>query len=235
MRLRLQLHTTILMVMALLALGVRASDRPEIGTEEAPIRRLYFKIERNGGTIGHYHFDLWEKDSWRRVRVDMEARVRFLMLTVYHSQHESTGLWSGAQLHQFEGQSNYNGKRYTLELERDAAAGTAEWTVNDETHTLRGAYFSFVPWFIESEGEATLLTEKGRMRQVTQREIGLEEVTLDGRVLELRHYLLEGPWRRHVWYDRDGFLVLMEYEKSGDTIRLVRDFGVDGKAHNESR
>ena len=58
--------------------------------------------------------------------------------------------------------------------------------------------------------------------KVSQIDLGSEMVSVDGKETKLRHTIYRGDWERHAWYDGEGLLVLMTYEKNGAQIRLSR-------------
>jgi hypothetical protein len=78
-----------------------------------------------------------------------------------------------------------------------------------------------VPWLIEYPGEVILITEKGKPLRVTRVDLGLETVELGEGPRKLRHHVYRGPWQRDGWYDAQGRLLLLAYEKKGAAIRIL--------------
>ena len=56
---------------------------------------------------------------------------------------------------------------------------------------------------------------------ISQTDAGLREVraSMEARVKVL--FVPVGPWQRDAWYDAEGRLVLLSYEKNGATIRML--------------
>jgi hypothetical protein len=63
-------------------------------------------------------------------------------------------------------------------------------------------------------------TGKGKARKVTIADLGMEEVALPVGPVMARHYVVDGEFRRDLWYDEAGVLVAVQMQgKDGSTIR----------------
>jgi hypothetical protein len=181
---------------------------------------MEYEIQRNGKRIGYYKFIISQSDAGiREVRVSMETRVKVLLVSLYDVRHERMDRWRGDELLAMRGKSIHNGKPCTMELTN--AAGTARITVNGKAGTLTQPAYTFMPWLIECPGEVILVSEKGKPLRVTRQDLGLETVELAEGPRRLRHHAYRGPWERDGWYDAEGRLLLLAYEKKGAAIRIL--------------
>jgi len=205
------------------SISLALADGPEDSAERGRGKREFdYAILRNGDRIGHYRFDVSRKGDRRHVRVDMKTRVKIMFITVYRAEHQRTSEWKGGRLMRLDGASKYNGEPYDLKFRREN--GAAKWTVDGDTRRIEGPCFAFVPWLMESGGEGVLLTEKGKMRRLERTRLGEETKTIDGRELELRHFVYRGDVTRHVWFDGEDRVALVAYQKNGDDIHMARRY-----------
>lgn len=192
----------------------------EPSVHPATTRHMEYEIQRNGKRIGHCTFSISQTDAAIRVvRVSMEVRVKFLFVPVYEVRHERMDHWRGDELLALQGNSIRNGQASTLELTKES--GNTRLTVNGEHGILTQPAYTFVPWLIEFPGEANLINEKGKPLRVTREDLGLETVELADGPCKLSHHVYRDPWPRDGWYDAQGRLLLLAYEKQGAVIRIL--------------
>ncbi len=203
-------------VWALLAQGIPSP----VFAKESHSTTLAYDIFRNGETVGTYVFDIVEDGGARTVRAAMQIEIRLLQVPIYKASHERRDIWAGDSLLSLKGQSRYNGKSYEMEVTR--RGGARLLTVNGVTEKLDAPCFPFVPWLPEGQASMLLLTEKGRLMQVSISDIGSETRNVGGDEMRLHHYVYRGDWERHAWYDKNGSLAMMTYDLNGAQIRIVR-------------
>lgn len=174
-----------------------------------------YAIFRNGEKVGFYSFAITKEGSTRRIHARMHIAVEILGLTVYQASHERKEVWADNRLLSMKGRSLYNGKSYDMELRRNGASASLE--VNGTRQPLGPDFFTFVPWLIDGKKSAQLITEKGRLIDMT--------VALSGGGGEerLRHCVYRSEEPREAWYDREGTLVQMTYQHNNAEIRLCRN------------
>lgn len=206
--------------LGLLALVVFGLSAPAFAKEPRSTTMNYH-ITRNAEAVGTYRFDMVEDGDSRTVHAVMQIEVRLLGVPIYKASHERRDIWTGDNLALLKGQSRYNGKPYKMEFTRSEGAHLL--TVNGVTEKLGAPCFSFVPWLPEGKTSMRLLTEKGRLIEVSISDLGDETLRVGDEKMQLRHYVFRGEWERHGWYDKDGSLAVMTYDLNGAQIRLTRE------------
>lgn len=174
-----------------------------------------YAIFRNGERVGHYSFTINKEGSIRRVHARMRITVKILGVAVYQASHERHEVWDSNRLMSMKGRSLYNEKSYEIALRHEDGFPSLE--VNSTRQTLGPEFFTFVPWLIERKGAAQLITEKGRLIEMTP---ALRTKAEKGR---LQHCVYQSEQPRDAWYDQEGSLVLMTYKSNNADIRLSRE------------
>ena len=78
-------------------------------------------------------------------------------------------------------------------------------------------------WRPDTVRQSVLLDPiKGRDRQVTITDKGIEKVNIRGQALETHHYAMTGQIVRDIWYGPDGQIVQVRFPaKDGSQIQVV--------------
>jgi hypothetical protein len=78
-------------------------------------------------------------------------------------------------------------------------------------------YYFLEPWLAEGDATLTQLEPRGGSQsQVTFTRVGVERVRLGRRMVEARHYRLDGGGPScHVWFDDQGRVVALEIPDEG--------------------
>lgn len=181
---------------------------------------LDYAIFLKGDKIGTYSFSIAGEGSTRRVHATMRIVVKLLGVAVYQASHERREVWNGDRLMSLEGRSDYNGKSYDLALRRDG--NSASLVVNGATQPLGPNFFTFVPWLIEGEKSVQLVTEKGRLLDISAKDSGRSPLPGEDGKAVYRRYVYGGKRPREAWYDDAGTLVLMTYKQNNSEVRIRR-------------
>jgi hypothetical protein len=179
---------------------------------------LDYAIFRNGEKVGGYSFSIIDEGHTRHVHATMRILVKLLGVTAYQASHERREIWNGNRLMSLEGRSDYNGKSYDLALQRDG--DSASLLINGTPQPLGPKFFTFVPWLIEGKEPAQLVTEKGRLLDVSAEDFGNSPLPGEDGKAVYRRYVYWGEQPRDAWYDETGILVLMTYKQNNAEIRI---------------
>ena len=186
-----------------------------------------YAIKRNGDRIGTYTFRIDERENVTNLSVKMRVEVRFLGFRVYSLFHRREDVWRDDTLIRSKGETTYKGETYGIRVSREDQ--DFRLVVDGERQTIDLPLKTFVPWLLEQEGKTTLLTEKGNLRHINRHFKKKERIAVDGESMPARRFLYTGDLERRAWYDRDGWLLVMKYEKDGATIRIERQLAGEQK------
>ncbi|MDD3179350.1 MAG: DUF6134 family protein [Opitutaceae bacterium] len=177
-----------------------------------------YRVTRNGRDIGGYKFSIEDRAGRREVAVKMAIKVKLLFVTVYSASHDRREVWENGRLEYCAGESTYNGNNYVLSLNREG--GRCLWRVNGTEQELTDPVISFVPWRPAVTGKVTLLSEKGRADGVTVAFVGRETIQAGDHAIEMDKYQMTGRRNEELWYDQQGVLQRVRYERQGAIIEI---------------
>lgn len=176
-----------------------------------------YNIFRNGAPIGQYNFVVETNGETKIVHAAMNINVSLGPIPLYTARHKRTEKWLKDTLVSMDGHSVYNGKSYDLKLRQEGLSYL--WSVNNEQTIIDQDIITVTPWAPAGWSSGILLTEKGKMRQISREYLG-EYVLGEGtETIQTRHYKIIGEKRnRELWYDLSGKLIALKYEKDGAEI-----------------
>jgi hypothetical protein len=186
-----------------------------------PPGRLDYKVVREGDDIGTQSVEFIRNGDRLTVRTHVNIVVTVLGIPVFRFVHEAEEQWQNGRLTAFKSKSNDDGepRNVALKLEGDRLRGTYNGRTLDLPATLIPASL----WRPDTVQQRVLLDPiKGRDRQVTVIDKGLEKVKIRGQVLEAHHYAMTGQITRDIWYGPDGQIVQVRFPaKDGSQIQVV--------------
>ena len=186
-----------------------------------PAGRLDYKVIRSGDDIGTQSVEFTRSGDRLTVRTHVNIVVTVLGIPIFRFTHEAEEQWQNGQLTAFKSKSNDDGepRDVALRLEGDRLRGTYNGRILDLPATLIPASL----WRPDTVRQTVLLDPiKGRDRQVTVTDKGIEKIKIRGQVLEAHHYAMTGQIVRDIWYGPDGQIVQVHFPaKDGSQIQVV--------------
>ena len=187
----------------------------------APAGTLTYDVLRQGDRIGT-HVVSFERMG-EELTVRTETNVEFTAYVVFDIDwtHQSVEIWGTGGLKEFTSFTNEDGRKRQVHAQRDgdrliveSTGGHREFPADVLPGTL---------WHPETVHQHQLLDPiKGRLRKVTVTDGGTEQLEIEGRTVEAKHYRVRGDLRRDVWYDADGTVVKVEFPISdGSEVTLL--------------
>jgi hypothetical protein len=155
------------------------------------------------------------------VETRVEGEVRVLAIPIFKRDATYREVWHDERLIAFDSHFVDNGEVYEVHARADG-----EHTVIDGRRGRILAPASIVsnhPWNYDVL-ERTLLfdTQRGRLQQVQVRSAGTETITVAGRAVAARKYVVTGDLERELWYDAAGNWLQSRLEHDGARITLTR-------------
>jgi hypothetical protein len=212
----------IALIFALLAVGpaVAASNDLALATFP-PAGRLDYKVVREGDDIGTQSVEFIRSGDRLTVRTHVNILVTVLGIPVFRFTHEAEEQWRNGQLTAFKSKSNDDGepRDVALTLDGDRLRGT----YNGRTLDLPASLIPASLWRPDTVQQSVLLDPiKGRDRQVTVADKGIENISVHGQALAAHHYAMTGQIVRDIWYGPDGQIVQVHFPaKDGSEIQVV--------------
>ena len=167
---------------------------------------LRFAIMRNGDQIGTHTVEINRGPKETSVNMSTDLAVKVMFITAYQMKYTTSEKWVGGKLVALNAESDDNGTKHKvsatlkpngLEVDADGKISTVDKNIMPATL-----------WNHEVVKRTQVLDPKeGEVVPLTVTDQGVEDLTIDGRTVKARHYVLKGKFPQDVWYDEKGRLV----------------------------
>ena len=202
---------------------------------------LAFNVFRNGQEIGRHTLTFESDGPNRIVTVAINFGVKAMGITAYRYIHADREVWNGDTLQALDSQTDDNGKKYKVHVQRGANgltvdrqapaeainASTADQGLQPPTIEREVLPADILPtshWNIAQVKRSVLLnTQYGTLARVQVTPMGREPVkTATGATIEATRYHYTGDIRMDQWFDDRGRWVKgMFAAPDGSTIDYV--------------
>lgn len=189
-----------------------ASAYPEI---------LKFRVERDGGFIGHV------MQRYRQLRDDLQVdvfigfSVSFAFIPVYRYEHRAREIWRDGRLSRLDTVTNDNGESEQVR----GMAGVSGFAVDGPkgaliapADILPSSYWH--PRFIEST--RMLDSQKGRILDFEIVKVGTERIAALGQMVDADRFAMRGDIDLDFWYDADRVWQKMAFTIKGGYMEYTR-------------
>lgn len=206
--------------LALMALVGASGAGVAVPSGFPPSGTLNYDVIRDNAVVGSNQVVFENADGRLVVRTSIDIVVSVLFVPVYRFTHRAEEVWLDGVLQSFKAQTDDDGRPRDIVLARDGEKLAGFY--NAEPVELPGSLMPGSLWHPATiEQTALLETTKGRMREVTVQDVGMEPVTLPSGTETAHHYSITGEMRREVWYGADGQVVQANFPaKDGSIVWL---------------
>lgn len=177
------------------------------------------------GTIGEERLTFHRSMGVIVVDRTVEVDVRFLMASLHRRSARYTEVWQGERLISFQGRTDDNGDRTSLEAE--AAAGS----VIKIRHSAPSSPIEASPMTMPTDPwhvtliHRTLLFDRlsGRLERVRVVDLGADRLSVDGQVVETHRYAVSGRRNQEFWFDdRSGLWLRSTIRHASGEVTITR-------------
>ncbi|GAB2178139.1 DUF6134 family protein [Dongia sp. agr-C8] len=189
--------------------------------EGAPAGIYIYTIIREGEPVGQQRMEFVNDGERLRVLSHMELSVTLLGMTLYAFDQQVEEVHEDGRITSLTSEADDDGKdrKVNLTLQGDLLKGEYNGGARAVEPTLVTSLF----WQKPALGQTQVLdTVRGKVRDVTVKDLGVETLSLPVGRIETHHYQLSGEWKRDLWYDANGILVAGQRSDSpdGSVVRL---------------
>jgi hypothetical protein len=151
----------------------------------------------------------------------MELSVSLLGMTLYDFKQQVEEVHQDGKITSLISEADDDGKdrKVNLTLQGDLLKGDYNGGARAVEPTLVTSLF----WQKPALGQTQVLdTVRGKVRDVSVKDLGVETLSLPVGRIETHHYQMTGEWKRDLWYDANGILVAGQRNDSpdGSLVRL---------------
>jgi Family of unknown function (DUF6134) len=227
----------LILAMLLLVTGPTAAS----AAEDFPYgSSLSFTAVRNGQTIGHHSLTFQKNGAHLTVSTAIDLAVKFMGVTAYRYTHRAEEVWSGDTFQGLSAQTDDNGKKYAIRIQRDGAALAVERNARPDAllpatldrglqrddaarATLPPQLLPSTHWNVRQVRQAALVnTQTGAEARVQVSVLGRETIRTANASIDATRYRYTGDLVMDQWFDDAGRWVKTSFTASdGSTIEYV--------------
>jgi hypothetical protein len=203
---------------ALLVLSLLTASSQPARADSPPLGIFIYAIIRDGQPIGQQRMEFVNDGEKLRVLSHTELDVTLLGMNLYGFNQSVEEVHSGGRMQSMTSEADDDGKdrKVSLTLQGDVLKGD----YNGDQRIVDPKLPTSLFWQKPALGDVQIVdTLRGKVRDVTVKDLGTETLSLPVGKVETHHYQMTGEWKRDLWYDANGVLVAGELVKDGATIR----------------
>ena len=201
---------------------------------------LSFAAVRNGQTIGHHSLTFQKIGGQLTVSTAIDLAVKFMGVTAYRYKHRAQEVWSGDTFQGLSAQTDDNGMKYAIRIQRDGAALAVERNARPDSlspatferglqrddairTTLPPQLLPSTHWNVRQVRQAALVnTQTGTEARVQVSALGRETIRTANASIDATRYRYTGDLVMDQWFDDAGRWVKTSFTASdGSTIEYV--------------
>jgi hypothetical protein len=185
-----------------------------------PSGQLSYSILRDGDQIGSQSVDFVRNGNRLIVHTRVSITVKILGITVYDFKHKAEEEWTGGRLTRLTSVTDDDGEDRKIELALED--GMLRGLYNGAAREFAPDIIPASLWHPKTVNQTVLLDQvKARTRDVQVVDRGLEQISIQGKLVSARHYSMTGQIKRELWYGPDGQLALLRFPaKDGSEITV---------------
>jgi hypothetical protein len=180
---------------------------------------LDFAILRNGSEIGRHVYRFEGTGKSLVVRIEATIDYRFGIIPLYRFDHHATEVWRNGQLESMSATTRDNGDNYRIEVRPNGESLSLD--VNGSEIAVEPDMMPASLWNIAIVKRGRILDPAdGELMKVSIADAGDDTVSVRGRDIPARRYVMTGEFERDLWYDANG--VLLQVRFRGDDGSEIR-------------
>lgn len=203
-----------LSILLLLLLGGRTFAVPSPET-------MKFAIIREGQQIGTATMNIERNGADTVADTTTNVDVKIMGFTAYHYDHRANEHWSDGHLTAVTSQTNDNGTKHklTLTLSDKKLVGY----VDGQSLSLAADTVPASVWNPKLVAQTIVMdTADGSLKQVSVDDLGIENITIQGRQIKAHHYTMKGQLQQDLWYDEAQHLVKLQFKGRDGSVITYR-------------
>jgi hypothetical protein len=186
--------------------------------DNPPAGIFIYAISRDGTLIGQQRLEFVNDGEKLRVLSHTELDVNLLGMSLYGFNQQVEEVRAGDKIMSLTSEADDDGTDRKVSLTLQGNFLTGEY--NGNQRAIDPKLVTSLFWRRPPMGATQIIdTLRGKVRDVTVKDLGAETLTLPVGRVETHHYQLTGEWKRDLWYDANGVLVAGQLVKDGATVR----------------
>jgi Family of unknown function (DUF6134) len=199
-------------VVSLLAATAGHSAEPE---------QFFASVFLDNKKIGQFHVRVSRAQAGEIEELRARASVTMLGINLYEFTNDLTQTWRDGELQQLQGVADDNGKKYNLQLTRQATQYSG--SVNTKPVTLPIKAFPNSIWHYGIVNQSLLFNEVDLQLLKVSTTVGPDTVEFNKQKIPAQRATIKGDFTATVWFDQGKEFVMAELQLSGRKVVVKRD------------
>jgi hypothetical protein len=180
-----------------------------------------FAIQRNDEDIGRHEMQFERVDGRLNVRIKVSVDYRILFIPIYRFRHEAHEIWDGGALKVLRAITDDNGEAYDVAVQENGAALTL--LVNGEETDIQHDAVLTSLWREDMARAGQMIDPAdGEVMEVQVSGGDGVDISVRGKTIRARHYIMTGGLDRELWYDSQGILVKVRFTGEDGSVVQFR-------------
>ena len=155
------------------------------------------------------------------VETEVDVRVKILFVTAYQRQARYREVWRGDRLVDYEARTDDDGEHIVTTAKVDGDAMVVDGVEKGQRVPLDTV--SSHPWNVDVVKRPLIFGQRdGRLHEVSVEQAETEIVTIGGKRIEARKYVVSGGLERELLYSPEGTWLQWRLERDGKTVTITR-------------
>jgi hypothetical protein len=181
-----------------------------------------FTVLKDGAPVGEHRF-AFDRDGDRiEIEEATDIEVKLAMIPVYEFQHERREVWQNGRALAIDASTNDNGEQLAITVRPDGDGYVR--TVNGRVDKFDDSTEILTYWrpdLVEHHAFFSVIEDK--TMEVSFEYVGKDVLKVDGQRMPVDHYRMTGDEERELWFDLEGHVAKVEFERRGSDIEYVRN------------
>lgn len=211
-------HILLLELSALLLAGVLA-QKTHADTAPPAAEKRIFEITRDGNKIGEETVTIEKDGDTTKIKFRTHVSVVVMFIQAYHLAHSAVETWTAGKFVSYHAVTDDNGKHFNITA--TAKDDQILLDVNgDESKVPGGLVFASL-WNTDFVDQTILLhPDSGTQLSVKVKDVGEEQIGIEGQQVKTHHYQITGDYDRDVWFEGDKLVRMKFFGSDHSTIEL---------------
>jgi hypothetical protein len=181
-----------------------------------------FTVLKDGAPVGEHRF-AFDRDGNRiEIEEETDIEVRFALIPVYEYEHDRREVWQNGRALSIDARTNNNGKRLDITVRPDGDGYVR--TVNGRVDRFDESTEILTYWRRDLfEHHSFFSVAEDKTMRISFEYLGKEVLKVDGQRLPVDHYRMVGDEEREFWFDPEGHVAKVEFERRGSEIEYLRN------------
>lgn len=192
--------------------ALSAAELPALANSTEANRSWDFRVFLDDKEIGTHRFDLVEQGGERQLTSQARMAVKILFVTAYTYDHHDVERWDGDCLDQLTSQTDDNGKKHHVAVERRGGKTIVRTESDNKTKSLGACALTFAYWNPVMLQQSQLLnSQDGEYVDVKITEAGADSILVRGVKTPARRFELRSKKLSiDLWYSPQGEWLALE-------------------------